>query len=89
MNAKQREYAAWVTRYGCEVCGKSACFHHSPFKGQQGASHYLGVALCPYHHQDGKVGIHNGLGSAKKFLEVHGIDLIQIAIENRKEYFDE
>lgn len=88
MNAKEQEYAAWITSKGCQVpmCGKSACFHHSPFKGQCGASHDLGVALCPYHHQDGKMGIHNGLGSAPLFLEIHGIDLIQVAIDNWREY---
>jgi len=83
MNADDREYAAWVTRYGCEVCGCQANAHHEPYKSQ-GGTHKDLVALCRLHHQDNVHGRH-GM-SLERFNETYGLDVRQMAIDNWREY---
>lgn len=53
-----------VSSLGCIVCGGTACIHHPRFAVgmSQRASDYLGIPLCPEHHQHGAYGhaVHNG-----------------------------
>ena len=59
----------------CLVCGRTPCDpHHEPTRKQGGDKHCL-TPLCPDHHTLAPDSRHR-LGSAKRFKEVHGIDLL-------------
>ena len=73
----------------CQACGfPDAVIHHlltfAPGKISR-RDHRTVVRLCPACHNMGTYSVHL-LGSERKFLEHHGIDLMKIAVDNRERY---
>lgn len=73
----------------CEGCSRTGTVvHHilasTPCKLAR-RDHMLVVKLCPLCHNIGTNSVHL-LGSEARFLEVHGVDLVQISITRRDDY---
>jgi hypothetical protein len=74
--------------YWCQVpgCFGEAVNHHlmSTAPGKQGRrDHWFIARLCPDHHNMSDCSVH-GLGSEAAFKRETGVDLVAIAVANRK-----
>ena len=82
--------AYWATLGDlCEGCGTmGTVVHHilanAPCKAGR-RDHMLVVKLCPGCHNMETNSVHL-LGSEAAFLRVHGVDLVQIAVDRRDDY---
>lgn len=74
---KQSRHLARVAGLGCVVCRTPAEIHHVR-TGNQAKDDRRVVGLCAGHHRHNADAFHV-LGSAQRFLEVHGIDLVEVA----------
>lgn len=75
--AKQPKHLARVAGLGCLVCHGPAELHHVR-TGLQARDDRRVVPLCAGHHRHNADAFHV-LGSAERFLEEHGIDLVEAA----------
>lgn len=87
-NAAQKRYHDHERDKGCLVCGRPPSIHHVTTKNGYNRlprNHYRVTPLCHDHHQ-GNTGFHK-LGH-ERFVEEHGIDLYEEALQNIEEYCD-
>lgn len=75
--AKQPAHKNRVAGLGCVVCRGPAEIHHVR-TGNQARDDRRIVGLCAGHHRHNADAFHQ-LGSAERFMEVHGIDLVEVA----------
>lgn len=70
MNADEKRHLNKLAEMGCIICGAPANIHHPRFcvGMSQRSPHFLGIALCPWHHQQGPYGqsIHSGQAAFEK-----------------------
>lgn len=74
---KQPAHKTRVASLGCVVCRAPAEIHHVR-TGNQARDDRRVVGLCAGHHRHFPDAFHN-LGNTERFLEVHGIDLVECA----------
>lgn len=86
--AAERAYMGHVAALGCAVCRRlghgatPAIVHHQRTgQGKMRASHYRTAPLCPRHHQDSGVGVHD-MGRPQ-FAEMYGFSEVELIEETR------
>lgn len=86
--AAERAYMGHVAALGCAVCRRlghgatPAIVHHQRTgQGKMRASHYRTAPLCPRHHQDSGVGVHD-MGRPQ-FAEMYGFSEVDLIEETR------
>jgi hypothetical protein len=82
--AEQRRYWSQLPQ-ACQGCGRPGeCIHHllSDAPGKTGRrDHWFVVRLCGECHNLGTESVHL-LGSERAYEGVHGVDLVQVAMDN-------
>lgn len=84
--AAERRYMGRVAALGCIVCshclgiaGTPAIVHHlRTGQGHMRASHYDTMPLCPTHHQDSGIGVHD-MGR-DEFAAMYGISELDLVV---------
>ena len=88
-SAAVKRYWEWLANeFPRCVCGSHReCFHHIIHVNRQRITKddMLVVGLCTGCHQTGKYSVHQ-LGGERQFLEVTGLDLVQLAVLRRHNF---